>query len=265
MACRESTETRLEEKKPTSPDRKPEAAQKEEFPAENAEVKPVGEPKKKRRRDRRLAAGRRRHKQKISTLEGCGPPKELAVARSGTTRRAKVARKAPIDRMYCRAAMAWQNDKRSGKKMSRLATVARRTRDTLAPNMSRHAKVARRRGHIIGNNETKSNVARGAPRGQRFQAKTEVGSGVKKEYTRQRLHPGKVRTASQTLRKTQGLDVGQQAIETSSRLDAIKNRTLWSVKRLEIAKQTNTCPVLLQRIKHWTLWKGRPPPKRKKR
>jgi hypothetical protein len=47
----------IDEKKPTSLDRKPEAAQKEEVPKVDAEVVPVGEPKKKRRRDRKLAAG----------------------------------------------------------------------------------------------------------------------------------------------------------------------------------------------------------------
>jgi hypothetical protein len=57
-------EARQEEKKPTSPDRKPEAAQKEEAPAESAEVMPVGEPKKKGRRDRKLAAERRRQEPK---------------------------------------------------------------------------------------------------------------------------------------------------------------------------------------------------------
>jgi hypothetical protein len=119
--------------------------------------------------------------------------------------------------------------------------------------MTRHVKVARRRGHIIGNNQTWNNVA--------LQVKTEGGIGVKNEYTKQRLHPGNVRTPSRTLRKTQGLDVGQQAVETSSRLQAIKNRTLRSIKGLEIAKQINTSPVLLQRSKHWTLWRGRPPPK----
>jgi hypothetical protein len=58
LACRETTEERLEEKKPTSPDRKPEAAQKTEVPAENATVMPAGEPKKKWRRDRKLATER---------------------------------------------------------------------------------------------------------------------------------------------------------------------------------------------------------------
>jgi hypothetical protein len=43
LACQEM-EARQEEKKPTSPDRKPEAAQKGEVPTENAEVMLVGAP-----------------------------------------------------------------------------------------------------------------------------------------------------------------------------------------------------------------------------
>jgi hypothetical protein len=86
------------EERSTSVERKPEAAQEDEVPVDDAEVMPVGEPKKKRRRDRKLAAERRRQKPKTSTLENCGPPKELAVARRGTIRRAKVARKTQTDR-----------------------------------------------------------------------------------------------------------------------------------------------------------------------
>jgi DNA-directed RNA polymerase len=44
LACQEM-EARLIEKTPTSPDKKPEAAQKAEAPAENATVMPVEEPK----------------------------------------------------------------------------------------------------------------------------------------------------------------------------------------------------------------------------
>jgi hypothetical protein len=51
LACQEM-ETRQEEEKPTSLDRKPEAAEEGQIPEENAEVIPVGEPRKKRRRDR---------------------------------------------------------------------------------------------------------------------------------------------------------------------------------------------------------------------
>jgi hypothetical protein len=169
LACQETTEVHLEEKQPTSVDMKPEAAEERQVPEENATVMPVEEPKKKRRRDRRLAVERRRQKQKISTLESCGPPKELAVACRGTARRAKVARKTPIDRMYRRAAMAWQNDKRSGKKMFRRATVARRTRDTLAPNMTHHVKVAQHKEDTVRRNRIRNNVARRTLKGRRLQ------------------------------------------------------------------------------------------------
>jgi hypothetical protein len=108
LACRETTEERIKEKKATSLDRKPEAAQKAEAPAENATVMLVEEPKKKRHRGRQLAAERCRQKQKNSTWGNCGPPKELA-----------------------------------DKKMSHHATVAQCMRDIHALNTTRHAKVAR--------------------------------------------------------------------------------------------------------------------------
>jgi hypothetical protein len=85
LACRETTEERLEEKKPTSPDRKPEAAQKAEVPAENATVMPVEEPKKKRCRDRKLAAERRHQEPKDTKKINGGPQEKLAVARRRTT------------------------------------------------------------------------------------------------------------------------------------------------------------------------------------
>jgi hypothetical protein len=42
------------------------------------------------------------------------------------------------------------------------------------------------------------------------------------------------------------------------------NKTLRRGNGLEIAKEINTSPVLLQRRKHWNLWRGRPPSKTKK-
>jgi hypothetical protein len=190
MASQEM-EAHQEEEEPTSPDRKPEAAQKDEIPAEDAEVMPAGEPKKKRRRDRKLAAERRRQEPKDTKRINGGPQEKLAVARRETSHRATVAR---------------QNDKRSGKKMSRRATVARRTRDTFAPNLTRRAKVARRREHIIGNSQTWKNVARGTRRGRRLQVESEGSIGVKDE---------------------------------------------------QISRGSQT--------RNWTLWRGRPTPKRKKK
>jgi hypothetical protein len=97
LACRETMEEHLEEKKPTSPYRKPEAAQKTEVPAENAREMPVEEPKKKRHRDRKLAAERRRQEPKDTKKINGGPQEKLAVARRGMSHHAKMARKTPRD------------------------------------------------------------------------------------------------------------------------------------------------------------------------
>ena len=105
IACRE-TEARREKKKPTSVETKPEAAQKEEVPTEDATIVLVGEPRK-RRRDQELAVEHRRKTPKNLTRENCGPQEKLAVDHRWTTRRAKVEQKTPIDM-----------------KMSRCATVA---------------------------------------------------------------------------------------------------------------------------------------------
>jgi hypothetical protein len=68
MACKEKTEVRLEEEEePTSVEIKPEVADDQEVPVQDAEVVPVGEPGKKRR-DRRLAA-KRRQKEKDQNLD----------------------------------------------------------------------------------------------------------------------------------------------------------------------------------------------------
>jgi hypothetical protein len=49
MACEEKTEVRLEEEeKPASVEMKPEVAEEQEVPVQDAEVVPVGEPGKKR-------------------------------------------------------------------------------------------------------------------------------------------------------------------------------------------------------------------------
>jgi hypothetical protein len=50
MAC-QGMEACLEEEKPTSLDRKSEAAEERQVAEEDPEVMPVGEPRKKRRRD----------------------------------------------------------------------------------------------------------------------------------------------------------------------------------------------------------------------
>jgi hypothetical protein len=103
--------------------------------------------------------------------------------------------------------------------------------------VSRRAKVARHKENTVRRNHIGNNVARRTLKGRGLQVEPDGSIGVKDKETRRRLHPGNERTASRTLSKTLGLDIRQRAVEVPSRLENIKN-----------------C----------TLWRGRPPPKRKK-
>jgi hypothetical protein len=113
MACREMTEARLEEEKPTTVNRKPEAAEQREVPVEDAEVMPVGEPKKKRRMVQKLAAECCcQMNQWTQYQHGC-QRKGLAVARRRTSHHAKVAKTGrkskETDRMMSgRPRIAWR-------------------------------------------------------------------------------------------------------------------------------------------------------------
>ena len=93
LACQEM-EARQEEE-PTSVATKPEVAQI--VPAEDAEVIPVGEPKEKRPRERKLAAERRRQEPKNLSRAILGPQTKSTVVRRGTNHRANVARKTQTD------------------------------------------------------------------------------------------------------------------------------------------------------------------------
>jgi hypothetical protein len=177
LACRETVEACLEERKPTSPDRKPEAAQKDEVPVDDAEVMPVGEPKKKRRRDRKLAAERRCQKPKTSTRENCGPQKRLAVARRGTSHRATVAR---------------QKGKRSDMRISRRATVARRMRDIFRSNTTRRTEVVRCKENATRKGCSRPSVVEEIRSGQAFgrrrRQKLECKKGIKSRDVEEPLH-----------------------------------------------------------------------------
>jgi rubrerythrin len=100
-------EAHQEEEEPTSADRKPKMAKQREAPVDDAEVMPVGEPKKKSRRDRKLAAEHRRQKPKTSTRENCGPQKDWpspaegqAAVRKRHGIRSKPTRRCPVARQW---------------------------------------------------------------------------------------------------------------------------------------------------------------------
>jgi hypothetical protein len=210
MACQE-LEARPEEGEPTKVDRKPEAAEERQVPDENAEVIPVGEPRKKRRTDRKLAAERRRQ-MKEQTQDNDGCRRRLAVARTGTSNHAKVARKTQADQ-----------------KMPRRATVARRMRDIFRPNTTHHAKVALRKG-IARKNWVMDSVLRGIVTGQtsgrRRQQQRKCNEGIRNQDGEELLHNCGLRRNSKFLRYQRPPE--QQTMD-------------------------------------WTLWRCRPPAKRKKK
>jgi hypothetical protein len=70
MACQGNMEAHLEEDKPASVDTTPEVADDQEVPVEDAEVRSVGEPKKRRRDGRNLVAVRRQKKKIESWTRG---------------------------------------------------------------------------------------------------------------------------------------------------------------------------------------------------
>jgi hypothetical protein len=81
---------------------KPDVAERREFPVEDAEVMPVGELKKKRRRDRKLAAERSRQMNERAQCQDWCRRRGLPIAHRGTSHHVKVT---------------WQT-KETGKKMS---------------------------------------------------------------------------------------------------------------------------------------------------
>jgi hypothetical protein len=67
-------------------------------------------------------------------------------------------------------------------------------------------------------------------------------------------------------RKIAGIDNGGWSLGQLSPLER-GGPTYWILKKTverEMAKETAISPVGWSNIEHWTLWRGRPPPKRKK-
>jgi hypothetical protein len=109
--------------------------------------------------------------------------------------------------------------------------------------MTHRAKVARRKENIFRNKWTRAKAER----------------GIQKEWTRREgrnivkyLDGGRPRY----LRKR---DLKQLRLESTGNLDTTFSKTT----RLEIVKRIARSTVGVRKINCWTLWRSRPPPKRK--
>jgi hypothetical protein len=118
-------------------------------------------------------------------------------------------------------------------------------RNLVAPcrGMTRRARVARSKQNLTGKNRTRDNMVRGTSKRRMFrrkrQTKQEDKNGLRSRRLTHRLRNR--REYNKTLMKTYEKMIG-----------------------VEIAKQIAGSPVTLQKNKDWTLWRGRPFPKRKK-
>jgi hypothetical protein len=121
--------------------------------------------------------------------------------------------------------------------------------------MPRHATMAWRKRHI------RSTVERTTQRVGRLrknlQSRQESGNATKDLGGKPQLYPEK--------RKTTGIDIGGWS---SGQLSPLRRggptyKILKMTLELEFANQADGMPSGLQRSKHWTLWRGKPPPKRK--
>jgi hypothetical protein len=250
MACHETMEARLQGE-PASVDRTPEMAQEREAPRDDAVDMPVGEPRKRHRDQRNLAAVCRQKKQdqnldemrhrieqrRAQRKDGCR--RNLVAARRGTTRCAEVARRRTLltkeTRGYCGS-------------QKRVIVVYRK--------MPRHATVAWRKRHI------RSTVERATQRVGRLrknlQSRKESSKATKNLGGKQPLYPEK--------RNTTGIGIGGWSLGQLSPLGrrGPTYKILKKTLKLESVKQAKGMPSGLQTSKQWTLWRGRPPPKCKK-
>jgi hypothetical protein len=102
--------------------------------------------------------------------------------------------------------------------------------------MTRSAIPALCKGH------DRDSVARGTSKGQmfgkRYQAQLKYNNSIRRQGLKQRLHLGSRRALNKTFRQIVELDIAKQTVRTCIRLQKMSVRSLW---------------------------RGQPPPKRKKR
>jgi hypothetical protein len=152
MACQETMEPCLGKEESTSEDMTPEVAHEQEVPREDAVVMPVGEPRKRRRDQRHLAAvsrqkdqdrdldarPRRKEQKRAQRKNGCR--RSLVAARRGTTRRAALTRRRNI--------LSTKETSREFRG-SRKKLVAARRGTTRCAEAARRMDIAIARNHLI--------------------------------------------------------------------------------------------------------------------
>jgi hypothetical protein len=196
---------------------------------------------RKRRRDRNLAAGRRQ-KPKGRIPASCEPRRRLTVAGKKITRRATVA---------------WRKRNVFRKIVTQGNCGPRSTLSAAEIMMTRHAGVAWRREKFVRKDRTRNQAEQETQKrrkeGERLWKVPECTSGIRDRGLRQQVRR-RMRIRDLCCRRPPYL-------RNEGTTSGIYRRAIV----LEIAKQVVGTSNVLRKIRKWILWRGRPPPKRKKR
>jgi hypothetical protein len=128
--------------------------------------------------------------------------------------------------------------------------------------MTRRAGVARREGNLVREYSTRVNIAPRTRRGQTYEKRLwrspECKKGIRSREIEDPLH---LRKGRKTINSKGGWTKRQHP-----RLESMGNSIEVFEKAIErqFGKLADRSSVVLQNIKNWTLWSGRPPLKRKK-
>jgi hypothetical protein len=233
IACQGKTEARLDSE-----------SEHREVPNEDAVVKPV-RGRKKRHRGRKQAEGRRGEPEEL-TRGDCGFRKKLAAACRKVSRHATVAwRKRNIFRI------SWTQ-----------AICGPRQELAAGRNMTRRAGVARREGNLVREYSTRDNIAPKTRRGRTEENRRWKGQGCEKGIrSRDIVEPLHLRKGRKTVNSNGGLSRRQHP-----RLESMGNsiKVFGKTIALQFGKLADGSTVVLRKMRNWTLWRGRSPPKRKK-
>lgn len=243
VACQEMTEAipvtmeACQDIMEPSPEEMESGMERREVPTEMAAVNSLGA-MKKQHRGRRVTAGQRGEPKELSRGD-CGSQRKLAAACRKVSRHAAVAwRKRNLSRNI-------RTQRNHGPRKELAAAVGKTTRCARVAQL----KVPRPQGH--------SNEGQSVAQGRNNQNMNKFARGTRKEITN-------IKRSWKFLDCNNGIrnrDFGKQ-LRLGSRCTLKKD--LYEMVGVKIAKQLAGSYVALRRVKDWTMWRGRPPPKRKK-
>jgi hypothetical protein len=239
-ASQEDTETKPDSGKMQS------VQELQEIPKEDATLMPVGG-LRKRRRDQNLVAGRRQ-KPKRRIQASCESRRRLTVAGKKMTRHATVA--------WC--------ERNAFRRIGTQGICGPRSKLTAAGiRTTRHARVAWRRENYVRKDWTMDKVEREARRAQMLRRRLRSCQENDKRISDQcGGQPPYLRKEKTTMNGIGGWSAGQRS---HLGCEGTLNKKLYEIFRGRIAKQIVGTTSGLRKIRKWTLWRGRPPPKWKKR